>query len=112
MAKRKAGEGMPVLPIVQEAVVLLRPVAGEKKPMPDSTRRMAEDVLRQAEVQSGIAPEQVNIMDQMHSFAVRAQSKYIDALSGLRQVERVITDKDPSLALISPVRKRSIRLPE
>jgi len=112
MAKRSAQKGKSIIPVAVDAVVFLRPIVGEAIPLPENTRRIAEGVLKQAEVQSGIAPEQANILDQLHSFAVRAQPEYIQALSGLEQVERVITDDNSGLVPISPVKKRGVRLPD
>jgi len=110
----KQGSGSPTdrRAAMPEAVVMLRPIAGQAAPDPESTRRMAQAVLTDAEAQTGLRPEATNVMDQLHSFSIRAPQSFIDALSKSKQVAQVLANESSESAFIEPVRKRSVRLPE
>ena len=97
---------------MKEAVVLLRPLENSAAPNPAISRSIAEAVLRQTSSETGLRPELVNIMDQLHSFTVRAPQTFIDALSQAPQVASIIMNEPSGSAFIEPVRRRRVHLPD
>lgn len=95
-----------------EAVVILRPVRRSGAPAPAATREAARTVLENVQKQTGLAPEAVNVFDQLHSFSVRAPARFIQALSSAKGVATVTANELPESALISPVKRRIIKLPD
>ncbi len=91
---------------------MLSPIEGTVAPDPTTTRSMAEGALQKARAETGLQAEATNIMDQMHSFSVRAPQEFIDALSKAPQVARVLPNEASGSAFIAPVRKRSVQLPD
>jgi hypothetical protein len=94
-----------------EATVILRPVVGQIVPAPEATRRMAHDVLKQAEAESGVTPQISNILENLHSFTVFAPRKFVEAVANSQNVAQVVYSATES-ALIQPVGGRVVRLPD
>ncbi|CAN7395837.1 hypothetical protein LJR289_002382 [Pseudoduganella sp. LjRoot289] len=103
----KQGKAAPAL---VEAVVVLRPLAGDSLPSPAQSKKMASAVLHSATEKTGLQPASSSIFENLHSFSVRASTEFIDALARCKEVAQVLPNDAAAPELIAPVRKRPATL--
>ena len=95
-----------------EAVVLLKAPVDGGTPVASESRAAAESVLAKVSEETGIIPDASSVFDALHSFSVRAPRRFIDALAHADGVAQVLPNWTPGSALIEPVEKSRVKMPD
>jgi hypothetical protein len=92
-----------------EAVVRLQPAdPGRRFLSPEETDSLVEQVVKAAESECGVKPDEINVFRNLGTFAVRASGKFVKALVKHEQVAGATANRQPGSGLIPPHRKRPV----
>jgi hypothetical protein len=96
-----------------EAVFMLRSEnPAEIVSEPEATTELAKNVLDRVTHRTGIEPETVNVFENLGSFVVVAQPRFIRTLTQQPEIASAVANRRPERAFIPPVSKRPASISE
>ena len=96
-----------------QVVVRLQPANAQSVvPAPDETERIARDLIRRTEHETGQTAEAINVFRNLGAFAVAAVPVFLRTLIEQPEVAAVVANRQPGAAMIAPVAKRPVDFEE
>jgi hypothetical protein len=93
-----------------EAVVRLQPSGGLPTTPPEETERLAHELVRRTQQESGEHEDAINVFKYLGSFAISASPAFMKALIAQPEVASALANKQPDSGMIRPVDKRRARI--